>query len=79
MARIAPDPKERPRQAKTRLLVFGFIIALSALVMGATLLFGPLFDPEDGTGLTALIAVPAGIAVAFVAFIVYLFVQLRRH
>lgn len=79
MSRIAPDPKERPRQARMRLLVFGFIVALSAIVISATLLFGPFLGPEDGSGLAALIAVPAGIAIAFAAFIIYLFVQLRRH
>ena len=79
MSRTAPDPKERPWQARTRVAVFAFIIALSALVMGAVLLLGPFSEPSTGGGLTAMIVVPAGIALAFFAFVVFLFVQLRRR
>ncbi len=79
MSRTSPDPKERPKAARARLMVFAFIIALSVLVMAGTLLLGPFSDPQHGTASSALIAVPVGIGTAFAAFIIYLFIQLRRR
>jgi hypothetical protein len=76
--RTSPDRKERSIQAKTRFVVFAFVIIVSSLVLAAILLIGPFAEPAEGQRPTIVIIVPLLTGLALLAALVWFFVQSRR-
>jgi uncharacterized RDD family membrane protein YckC len=76
--RTSPDPNERPAKAKTRFVVFAFVIIVSSVVLAAILLFGPFAEPAGGSRPLFVLVVPMLTAVALLATLAWFFIQSRR-
>jgi len=76
--RTSPDRKERSIQAKTRFVVFAFVIVVSSLVIAAVLLVGPFAEPAEGERPLVVIIVPLLTGVALLATLLWFFIQSRR-
>lgn len=75
---MARDPKETRTAAKTRWGVFGFVIALSAIVIFGAMVLGPFATPADSAPYLVYV-VPAMVALAMAAVFGWLFIQLSRR